>query len=399
MILHSEKKFFLTVFLGIMTAMAPLSTDMYLPALPEMSVDFGISASLTQLTLTMTMFGMALGQMFMGPLSDRFGRKIPLMCGMAVFTAASFGACLAESITIFLAFRFLQGFSGASGIVIARAIARDVAEGPELTRFFAVLMLVNGVAPVAAPVIGGQILRFADWRAVFAVLMLIGMAQFISTLCYRETLSPVERIRSVGQSFSKFPMLMRDRYFRGHCLLQLFFFSSFFSYIGGSSFVFQNVYHVSAQTYSLMFGGIGIGLFLAGMVPARLAGRVCDEKLLEISLFIPLIGSVFLLAGFLLNAPMMYTLLVLFVTIVPLSVMGTASFSLALSRQGRNAGAASALLGFSQMILGSAMMPIVGAAGDSNPIPMAVLMLSGYVLSGVVYWMMIRKKGGSGNGK
>lgn len=391
--MHSGKNFFLTVFLGIMTAMAPLSTDMYLPALPEMSMDFGISASLTQLTLTMTMFGMALGQIFMGPLSDRFGRKIPLLCGMAVFTAASFGACLADSITIFLVFRFLQGFSGASGIVIARAIARDVAEGPELTRFFAVLMLVNGVAPIAAPVIGGQILRFADWRAVFAALVLIGMAQFVSTLLYRETLCPAERIRSVRQSFSKFPLLMRDRYFRGHCLLQLFFFGSFFSYIGGSSFVFQNVYHVSAQTYSLIFGGIGVGLFLAGMVPARLAGRVRDEKLLETSLFIPLIGSVFLLAGFLLNAPMIYTLLVLFVTIVPLSVMGTASFSLALSQQGRNAGSASALLGFSQMILGGAMMPIVGAAGDSNPIPMAVLMLSGYVLSGVVYRMMIRKKG------
>lgn len=393
MIVHSGKNFFLTVFLGIMTAMAPLSTDMYLPALPEMSMDFGISASLTQLTLTMTMFGMALGQIFMGPLSDRFGRKIPLLCGMAVFTAASFGACLADSITIFLVFRFLQGFSGASGIVIARAIARDVAEGPELTRFFAVLMLVNGVAPIAAPVIGGQILRFADWRAVFAALVLIGMAQFVSTLLYRETLCTAERIRSVRQSFSKFPLLMRDRYFRGHCLLQLFFFGSFFSYIGGSSFVFQNVYHVSAQTYSLIFGGIGFGLFLAGMVPARLAGRVRDEKLLETSLFIPLIGSVFLLAGFLLNAPMIYTLLVLFVTIVPLSVMGTASFSLALSQQGRNAGSASALLGFSQMILGGAMMPIVGAAGDSNPIPMAVLMLSGYVLSGVVYRMMIRKKG------
>lgn len=391
--MHSGKNFFLTVFLGIMTAMAPLSTDMYLPALPEMSMDFGISASLTQLTLTMTMFGMALGQIFMGPFSDRFGRKIPLLCGMAVFTAASFGACLADSITILLVFRFLQGFSGASGIVIARAIARDVAEGPELTRFFAVLMLVNGVAPIAAPVIGGQILRFADWRAVFAALVLIGMAQFVSTLLYRETLCPAERIRSVRQSFSKFPLLMRDRYFRGHCLLQLFFFGSFFSYIGGSSFVFQNVYHVSAQTYSLIFGGIGFGLFLAGMVPARLAGRVRDEKLLETSLFIPLIGSVFLLAGFLLNAPMIYTLLVLFVTIVPLSVMGTASFSLALSQQGRNAGSASALLGFSQMILGGAMMPIVGAAGDSNPIPMAVLMLSGYVLSGGVYRMMIRKKG------
>ena len=154
----------MTVFLGIMTAMAPLSTDMYLPALPELGGDFGISASLTQLTLTMTMLGMAFGQIFMGPLSDRFGRKLPLLVGMIVFTAASAGACLSENITAFLVFRFLQGFSGASGIVIARAIARDVAEGPELTRFFAILMLVNGLAPIAAPVIGGQILRFTSWR-------------------------------------------------------------------------------------------------------------------------------------------------------------------------------------------------------------------------------------------
>ena len=126
-------------------------------------------------------------------------------------------------------------------------------------------------------------------------------------------------------------------------LLQLFFFGSFFSYIGGSSFVFQNVYHVSAQTYSLIFGGIGIGLLVAGTVPARFAGRVPDEKLLSVSLRIPLAGAVLLLAGFLLHAPLLYTLLVLFVTIVPLSVMGTASFSLALSRQGKSAGSASAL--------------------------------------------------------
>ena len=153
--LSPRQKLFLTVFLGIMTAMAPLSTDMYLPALPELGGGFGISASLTQLTLTMTMLGMAFGQIFMGPLSDRFGRKLPLLLGMLVFTAASAGACLSEHITAFLVFRFLQGFSGASGIVIARAIARDVAEGPDLTRFFAILMLVNGLAPIAAPVVGG----------------------------------------------------------------------------------------------------------------------------------------------------------------------------------------------------------------------------------------------------
>lgn len=356
----------MTVFLGIMTAMAPLSTDMYLPALPELGGEFGISASLTQLTLTMTMLGMAFGQIFMGPLSDRFGRKLPLLVGMIVFTAASAGACLSENITSFLVFRFLQGFSGASGIVIARAIARDVAEGPELTRFFAVLMLVNGLAPIAAPVIGGQILRFTSWRGIFALLVIVGIAQFVSTVIYRETLKKEERQQSIAKSFAKFPQLLRDRYFLGHCLLQLFFFGSFFSYIGGSSFVFQNVYHVSAQTYSLIFGGIGIGLLVAGTVPARFAGRVPDEKLLSVSLRIPLAGAVLLLAGFLLHAPLLYTLLVLFVTIVPLSVMGTASFSLALSRQGKSAGSASALLGFSQMILGGVMMPLTGIAATAT---------------------------------
>lgn len=389
--LSPRQKLFLTVFLGIMTAMAPLSTDMYLPALPELAGAFGISASLTQLTLTMTMLGMALGQIFMGPLSDRFGRKLPLLLGMLVFTAASAGAYLSEDITSFLVFRFLQGFSGASGIVIARAIARDVAEGPELTRFFAILMLVNGLAPIAAPVVGGQILRFTSWRGIFALLVLIGIAQFVATVLYRETLKPSERLHSIGLSFAKFPQLLQDRYFLGHCLLQLFFFGAFFSYIGGSSFIFQNVYHVSAQMYSLIFGGIGAGLLVAGTVPARFAGRVRDEKLLEISLRIPLLGAVFLLAGFLLGAPIWYTLPVLFVTIVPLSIMGTASFSLALSRQGKNAGSASALLGFSQMILGGVMMPLTGIAGDSNPLPMAILMLAGYLLSELVYHLMIRR--------
>lgn len=392
MTLSPKQKLFLTVFLGIMTAMAPLSTDMYLPALPEFVDAFGVSASLAQLTLTMTMLGMAFGQIFMGPLSDRFGRKTPLLIGMAVFTAASIGAYLSEDISSFLVFRFLQGFSGASGIVIARAIARDIAEGPELTRFFSILMLVNGLAPILAPVIGGQVLRFTSWRGIFALLVLIGVAQFVSTLIYRETLKPAERLKSIGQSFAKFPKLLGDRYFLGHCLLQLFFFGAFFSYIGGSSFLFQNVYHVSAQTYSLIFGGIGVGLFLTGTVPARFAGRVPDEKMLEYSLFLPLAGSVLLLAGFCLGAPIWYTLPVLFITIVPLSVMGTASFSLALSRQGKNAGSASALLGFSQMILGGAMMPLVGIAGESNPLPMGILMLSGYLLSIFIYYTMIHQK-------
>lgn len=387
--LSRRARLFLIVFLGVMSAMAPLSTDMYLPALPVMSQEFDISASLTQLTLTMTMLGMAFGQMLMGPVSDRYGRRIPLLIGMILFTVATTGCFLAKDIEIFLAFRLLQGMAGASGIVIARAIARDVAEGPELTRFFAVLMLVNGLAPILAPVIGGQILVFSSWRGIFALLILVGLVQTGSTLIYRETLPKQDRIKSIRASFSKFPRMLRDRYFLGHCLLQLFFFGSFFSYISGSSFVFQNIYEVSPQAYSLIFGGIGVGLFLMGLVPARLAGRVDDVKLLQGSFVVPLISSVLLLIGFLLQAPLWLILPVLFVTIVPLSVMSTASFSLALSRQGKNAGSASALLGFFQMLLGGCMMPVVGIAGDHSALPMSVIMLLGYIMSYLCFSRLI----------
>ena len=329
MTMTPKTRLFLTIFLGVMSAMAPLSTDMYLPALPELSSDFGISASVTQMTLTMTMLGMGAGQMIMGPVSDRYGRKWPLLAGMAVFALTAFGCAAVPDIHAFLVLRFLMGFAGASGIVIARAIARDVAEGVELTRFFAILMMVNGLAPILAPVIGGQVLLFSD------------------------------------------------------------FFGAFFSYIAGASFLFQNIYHVTPQTFSYIFGGIGVGLLVCGMVPARLAGRVPDVELLMFSLIVPVLGSVALLTGFLCKAPIWYTIPVLFVTIVPLSIMGAASFSLALSRQGRNAGSASALIGFAQMILGGLMMPLVGIAGSDTAVPMGIIMLAGYTLGLLTFLVLV----------
>lgn len=391
MAMTKGRQLWLTVFLGLMTAMAPLSTDMYLPALPTMQVDMGISASLAQMTLTMTMLGMALGQIFAGPLSDRYGRKGPLTIGMLVFTLTTVGCVLAENINVFLFFRFMAGFAGASGIVIARAIARDVCEGPELTKFFAMLMMVNGLAPILAPVIGGQILLFNSWRGVFVMLVLVGIFQLLATLMYQETLPVAKRIPGVKDSFAKFPQLLKDRYFLGHCLVQCFVFGAFFSYLAGSSFIFQNIFHVSPQTYSLIFGGIGAGLLLSGMLPARLAGRVPDEKLLHVSLLIPLAGSVLLFLGFYFQAGMAIILPVLFLTIVPLSVMGAASFSLALSRQGKNAGSASALIGFFSMILGGCMMPLVGIAGENTALPMCVIMIAGYGLGYMVYRLWVKE--------
>lgn len=389
MAMSKGKQLWLTVFLGLMTAMAPLATDMYLPALPTVQLDFGITASLAQMTLTMTMIGMALGQIFAGPISDRYGRKWPLTAGMIVFTLSTVGCVWAQDIMVFLFFRFISGFAGASGIVIAKAIARDVCQGPELTKFFAMLMMVNGLAPIIAPVIGGQILLYTSWRGVFVVLVAVGLFQLIATLIYKETLPKDHRLAGLRESFAKFPMLLKNRYFLGHCLVQCFVFGAFFSYLAGSSFVFQNIFQVSPQMFSLIFGGIGAGLLLSGALPARLAGRVADVKMLHISLLVPLIGSVLLLLAFSAGMGMAVILPVLFLTIVPLSVLGAASFSLALSRQGKNAGSASALIGFFSMILGGCMMPLVGIAGENTAIPMCVIMLSGYGLGYVVFRLMI----------
>ena len=389
MAMSKRQELWLIVFLGVMSAMAPLSTDMYLPALPTVQNDLGISASVAQMTLTMTLIGMAVGQVFLGPISDRYGRKVPLLIGMILFTIATAGCVLAENIWLFLLFRFLAGFAGSSGIVIARAIARDVCEGAELTRFFAILMMVNGLAPILAPVLGGQILLFTSWRGVFIVLVVVGILQAGATMVYKETLPLADRITNLGDSFRKFPQLLKDRYFLGHCLLQCFIFGAFFSYLAGSSFVFQNIYAVSPQMYSLIFGGIGVGLMLAGMLPARLAGRVPDVVLLKYSILVPLAGSIFLLGGFLAEMPIWYTVLVLFITVVPLSVIGAASFSLALSRQGKNAGSASALIGFFSMILGGCMMPVVGIAGDHTAVPMGIIMVIGYAMGVICYYAMI----------
>ena len=389
MAMSKGTQLWLTVFLGLMTAMAPLATDMYLPALPTVQLDMGISASLAQMTLTMTMLGMALGQIFAGPVSDRYGRKWPLAAGMVIFTLSTVGCVWAQDIMLFLFFRFVSGFAGASGIVIAKAIARDVCEGPELTKFFAMLMMVNGLAPIIAPVIGGQILLFTSWRGVFVLLVAVGLFQLIATLIYKETLPTDKRLKGLQESFAKFPLLLKNRYFLGHCLVQCFVFGAFFSYLAGSSFVFQNIFHVSPQMFSLIFGGIGAGLLLAGALPARLAGRVEDVKMLQVSLIVPLVGSVLLLLAFSAEAGMAIILPVLFLTITPLSVMGAASFSLALSRQGKNAGSASALIGFFSMILGGCMMPLVGIGGDNTAIPMCVIMICGYGLGYVVFRLMI----------
>ena len=382
----------LTILLGALAALAPLSTDMYLPALPLMHGEFNVEPSLIQMTLTMTMVGMAIGQIIAGPISDRYGRKIPLVIGMLAFALSTFGCMMSNSIWIFLAFRLLQGLSGAFGIVIARAIARDLTKGVELTKLFAMLMLVNGLAPILAPVVGGQILLLTSWRGVFALLAIIGLLLLMSSIKFDETLPKEMRALNMLSSFKNFGFLMKDSYFLGHCLMQCFFGASFFGYIAGSSFLFQNIYNVSPQVYSAIFGGIGALIALSGTLPAKFAGKIQDIKMLAWTIGQAIIGSIFFFGCVIFEAPMEYTLAALVITIPTMSVFGATSFSLAMRKHGDMAGSASALIGFFSMISGGLMAPLVGIAGSHNALPMAIIMLIGYILSLIIFLRMIYSK-------
>ncbi|WP_289001230.1 multidrug effflux MFS transporter [uncultured Megasphaera sp.] len=368
----------MTVFMGMLAAIAPLSTDMYLPGLPAMMADFAVSPSMIQLTLTASMAGMAAGQIISGPVSDKKGRRRPLFLGMAIFSLSSLACILSHTIYWLLLFRFIQGFSGGAGIVIARAIARDLCRGTALTKLFSMLMLVNGLAPILAPVIGGQILRFSSWRGIFWLLVSIGIVLAVCAWLMPETLPQKRRLVSnAAGGLKQFASLFGDRYFMGHCIMQCFAFAAFFAYISGSSFVFQNVYHVSPQAFSLIFGLNGIGLMISGAVTGRLTGRIADWRMLRVVLWVALIGSGLLLLGFLAGLPVYAIITILFFTVATLASMSTTSFSLAMQAQGKQAGSASALIGFFSMISGAVMAPVVGIAGSYTAIPMGLVMVFG----------------------
>lgn len=387
--MDSKRKIRLTILLGYLTALAPLATDMYLPALPSMNTEFDAGTSLIQMTLSATIVGMALGQLFAGPLSDRCGRKIPLVIGMSLFTLSSFGCIFSSDIKFFLVLRLIQGLTGAFGIVIARAIARDCTSGAELTRFFSMLMTVNGLAPILSPVIGGQILLFADWRGVFVLLTVIGLALTISSMKFDETLPKSAREKNFVSSFKNFGALVRDKYFFGHCLMQCAWFAVFFSYISGSAFLFQDIYHVSPQTYSLIFGGLSCSLVAAGVLPMKLAGKVPELKMLGWSVCQALVGGILFTICVVTEASIELTILSLFVMIPMGSILGATSFSLSMRNHGKEAGAASALLGSLPMLSGGLMAPLVGIAGNQNALPMAIIFLIGEVLTLIIFFNMI----------
>ncbi|WP_369246172.1 multidrug effflux MFS transporter [Streptomyces sp. R41] len=376
-----------TLILGGLTATPPLAMDMYLPSLPEVTESLHAPAATVQLTLTACLAGMAFGQLVVGPMSDRWGRKRPLLTGLVVYIVATVLCALAPNVELLVAFRLAQGLAGAAGIVIARAVVRDLYDGVAMARFFSTLMLISGVAPIVAPLIGGQILRFTDWRGVFVVLTAVGIALTV-VVWFRlpETLTPAERHSGgVGEALRAMRGLLADRAFAGYMLAGGFAFAALFAYISASPFVVQEIYGASPQTFSLLFGVNSVGLVIAGQINGKvLVGRVSLDKVLAVGLALITLAATALLLmstgafGEVGLAPVAAALFVL------MSAMGLAlpnTQALALMRVRHAAGSASALLGTSAFLIGAIASPLVGIAGEHTAVPMAVVQLAAVLVA------------------
>ncbi|MEV0358670.1 multidrug effflux MFS transporter [Nocardia sp. NPDC050697] len=381
------------VLLGALTAVGPFAIDMYVPGFPEMGRALGASDSAVQLSMTAFLAGLVVGQLLIGPLSDKLGRRGPLLAGVALFAVLSLLCALAPGIAALNVARFLQGVAGAAGMVLARAVLTDLFHGPRLPRYFSLLGMVLGVAPVAAPVLGTAVLAAGSWRTVFVVLATFGAVLLVAVLALLPESLPAERRHAggVGGTFAAMAGLLRHRAFLGCALTLGFAAAALFAYIAGSSFVFQDVYGSSAAFYSLVFAVNAGGMLLAGAVFGALAGRVPVRALLGCSIAL---GAAAALAHVLLVATVggspAITWGCLFFVAAGIGGVFPASMSLGQALGRHASGAASAVLGGTQFLFGAVASPVAGAFGGHSPLPMAVVMLVVLVCAGVAYLTLVR---------
>lgn len=389
-----SRRLWLAFVLGILSAFGPFSLDMYLPALPSLATELQTSASYAQLSLTACMIGLAVGQLFAGPISDVRGRRMPLIVGLILYFISSILCMFVQSVWIFIFLRFLQGVAGAVGIVLSKAMVRDLYSGHELTKFFALLMLVNGAAPILAPIAGGQLLEVTSWRGIFFALSMIGVLSLLAYLVsLGETLPSEKRLQGgMKETFKAFGQVMRDRLFMGYALSQGLVTAAMFAYISGSPFVLQNIYGFTPQMFSVYFAANGLGIIIATQLTGRLSESYGEKRLLVSGLSIAAISGIILFVSVLFNAHMLFVLISLFLLVSCVGIVGTAAFPLAMANQEKSAGSASALLGLLSFLLGGIVAPLVGMGGEQSALPMAVVIMVTELLAILAYFLLVHRQ-------
>ena len=388
----------LFVSLGLLSTFGPISLDLYLPSVPALATELGTSTSAAQLSISFCLAGLACGQLIAGPLSDRYGRRRPLIIGLIGYLIASAACAFAPSIGVLLVLRLVQGTCGAAGVVISRAIARDLVSGRRLVIFLARLMLINGLAPVLAPVIGGQLVRVMSWRGIFGVLAGFGVVLLICGMFgVRETLQPQRRttggIRSV---LGGFRVLSRDPVFAGTAVASGMASAAMFAYIAGSTFVLQRIYGLSAQQFSLAFAVNAVGIMIVGQIAGRLARTHPPGRLLAAGLAQNLIGATIVLIATTVPSPsggrlgLAPLLIGLFVMVSAIGLSMPTSAAIALANYPERAGAAASLMGLFQYVCGALVAPLVGIAGETAAAPMGIVACSASVVAMLAYLLVVR---------
>ena len=382
------------LILGALTALGPFTIDLYLPAFPVLERELDVQAALIQLTLTGTTVGFAVGQLFMGPWSDKVGRRLPLIIATSVHIAASVGAAFAPDIVWLSVFRVLQGMGAAAGGVVAMAMVRDLFGGKPLVRMLSRLALVNGLAPILAPVIGSQLLRVVDWRGIFVVLAAYGILVLVAVSFFIVETLPQERRVGAGHSTvrQRYKSVFSDRVFVGVALIGGMSFSGLFAYLSSSSFLFQQVYGLDAQQYGFLFAVNSIGIVIGVQVSSRLMRRYGAQWILSVTTAVQLVAALTIVALAGTDAGLLGILIPLFFFIMACGFGFPAVQVLALVNHGHEAGTAASLLGALNFGLAGIISPLVGVMGIGTAAPMGIVMAGTAVISVLSLWFIVRPR-------
>ncbi|PAF17553.1 MFS transporter [Terribacillus saccharophilus] len=390
----TENKFFRTaLLLAVFSALGPFTVDMYLSSLPEMMNDFGTTASLIQASLTASLLGLGLGQLVAGPLSDVHGRRKPLLISMLLYFIISLACAFSPNIGIFVVLRFFQGFVASAGLVISRAIVRDRYSGVEMVKFMALLTMISNVAPLISPTAGSAVTTFTSWIGVFIFLGLLGLILTgVATWGIKESLPVEQRVPSNFKGLLKnYGSLLRNRSFMGYALVNGILFSGVFAYVSGTPFIYQNMYGITPQLFSILFALNGLGIILGSQLVKRLSEQIGEHRIFRIGLLIAFITTAIILVVVLVHGPFIALFLAIFLFAVAIGIIAPVSFTLAMESQGHIAGSAAAVLGSLQFALGAVTSPLVGIAGEDSAVPFGITIFMTSILAVIAYATLVRR--------